>query len=270
MPPPPTKTTTTPPNQIAPRKVAFGQIAASVGHRVMIYGPGGIGKTTLCCQAPGKTAVADADDSLPRLKSRLAELDVALPLVAPTSDWATLREVLRSDSFAGISNFVIDTGTKAEEWCVAHTLKTVPHEKGHKVNFIEDYGFGKGYTNVYEVWLTLMSDLDRLARKGVNVFVVCHDCVATVPNPEGEDYIRYEPRLQSPNSGKASIRLRMREWADHVLFLGYDRVVKDGVAKGDTKTLYVSEKPFCMAKSRTTCDDIPINQGVDVWSAILK
>ena len=34
-----------------------------------------------------------------------------------------------------------------------------------------------------------------------NVILICHDCTATVPNPTGEDWLRYEPRLQSPGSG---------------------------------------------------------------------
>ena len=67
-----------------------------------------------------------------------------------------------------------------------------------------------------------------------------------------------EPRLQSPASGKASIRLRVREWADHVLFIGYDVTVKDGKGKGSgTRTIYPCELPFCMAKSRTLAEPMP-------------
>jgi hypothetical protein len=102
--------------------------------------------------------------------------------------------------------------------------------------------------------------------------LICHDCTSTVPNPAGEDWLRYEPRLQSPNSGKASIRLRVREWADHVLFVGYDVAAKDGKGKGSgTRTLYRAELPHCMAKSRTGADPIPLgHDGAAVWSEIIK
>jgi hypothetical protein len=82
-----------------------------------------------------------------------------------------------------------------------------------------------------------------------------------VPNPLGEDWIRYEPRLQSPSSGKSSIRLRTREWADHVLFFGYDIDVKDGKGRGSgTRTVYPCELPHCMAKSRTLADPMPLGK----------
>ena len=107
---------------------------------------------------------------------------------------------------------------------------------------------------MFDTFLPLLADLDRHARAGRNVVLVCHDCTSTVPNPAGEDWLRYEPRLQSPNSGKASIRLRVREWADHVLFVGYDvSVGKDGKGRGaGTRTLYSAEVPHCMAKSRAS------------------
>lgn len=130
----------------------------------------------------------------------------------------------------------------------------MPHEKGNKIQRIEDYGFGKGYQHVYETFLTLLGDLDQHTRAGRNVILICHDCTATVPNPAGEDYLRYEPRLQSPTSGKSSIRLRVREWSDHLLFIGYDLSVKNGKGDqrtGSSRTIYPVERPHCMAKSRT-------------------
>jgi len=120
--------------------------------------------------------------------------------------------------------------------------------------------------------LGLLGDLDNHVRAGRNIVLICHDCTATVPNPAGEDWLRYEPRLQSPASGKASIRLRVREWADHVLFLGYDiNVSPDGKGRGHgTRTLYRSENPAWMAKSRTGSDPIPVNADTNIWGEIIK
>ena len=105
-----------------------------------------------------------------------------------------------------------------------------------------------------------------------NVILIAHECVTTVPNPNGEDWMRYEPRLQCPNSGKAAVRLRLKEWADHVLFLGYDVAVdKDGKGKGSgTRTLYPCELPFCMAKSRTTQTPLVVEDGKTLWANIIK
>lgn len=254
------------PTGAARGKVKFGAINRAAGHRIVIYGPGGIGKTTLCSQLPGPVAVFDLDESLGKLG-----LEGMLP-VDGIESWQDMRTALQSDGWDDVKTIVIDTATKAEELAVAHTLATVKHEKGHVLSSIEGYGYGKGFQHVFEVFLPLLADLDRHCRAGRNVVLVCHDCTSNVPNPAGDDWLRYEPRLQSPSSGKASIRLRIREWADHVLFLGYDvDVDKDGKGRGcGTRTIYTAELPHCMAKSRTTIQPIPLDDGVDVWGTIIR
>ena len=63
------------PSWAPPRKrVAFGAIEQQ-GHRIGIYSPGGTGKTTLAA-ALGPVAFFDLDDSLPVLRSSLADYDI--------------------------------------------------------------------------------------------------------------------------------------------------------------------------------------------------
>lgn len=257
-----------PPTPQARSKVVFGKIASAAGHRIVLYGPGGIGKTTLATLAPGPVAFLDLDDSLPRLKGALGE---RVPQVVPADTWAEMRAALQADGWDGVKTIVIDSATKAEELAVAHTLATVLAD-GKKVNSVEGYGYGKGFGYVFDTFLPLLADLDRHARAGRNVILICHDCTTNVPNPAGEDWLRYEPRLQSPTSGKASIRLRVREWADHVLFLGYDVAVnQEGKGCGSgTRTLYPAELPHCMAKSRTTAQAMALSEGVEVWGSIIR
>lgn len=258
----------TPTTPIARGTIKFGEMHPNAGHRVLLYGPGGIGKTTLCAKAPGPVAFIDLDDSLSRLKPA-----GEWKSVSGISKWAELRGALQSDGWDTIKTIVIDTGTKAEELAVAHTLETVKHEKGQTVTSVEGYGFGKGLQHVFDTFLCLLPELDKHCREGRNVIIICHDCTSSVPNPSGEDWLRYEPRLQSPSSGKASIRLRVREWADHVLFLGYDVAVKDGKGQGSgSRTIYPAELPHCMAKSRTCRDQIQLIEGEEenVWSQILE
>jgi len=266
--------TPVPPARPPVKKVAFGEIEENAGHRIVVYGPGGIGKTTLSAQAPGNVAFFDLDDSLPRLRTGLGETAKQIRPVPGIESWSDLRETLQADGWESISTIVIDSLTKAEELAVTHTLENVPHEKGHRVRRLEDYGFGKGYQHVFDVFLPLLADLDRHCRAGRHVVLICHDCTSTVPNPAGEDWLRYEPRLQSPKSGRASIRLRVREWADHVLFLGYDVDVNEhGKGRGaGTRTLYPAELPHCMAKSRTCAEAMAIGSGEDgaaVWSEVI-
>lgn len=271
---PPKKVTATVSTQAAPlARVQFAQLTKSTaGHRVLLYGPGGIGKTTLGVKAPGKVAFIDTEDSLPILKTQLDAQEIELPSVVPVTNFKDTISNLKLGGWEPFKTIVIEV-TRMEEWCVAETLSTVPHEKGHKIAKIEDYGFGKGYQYVFDTFLTLLAQLDRHARAGRNVILIAHDCVNTVPNPEGDDWLRYEPRLQNPKTGKASIQLRVKEWADHVLFYGYDvAAAKDKKAKGSgTRTIYTAERPYCMAKSRThDGTPIPVDPTVDVWSEIIK
>lgn len=260
-PPPPSPSAT-----VNPRKLVLSAIPSGAGHRVLLYGPGGIGKTTLACKAPGPVVFYDLDESLTRLKDRLQEP----PMIVKCATWMDLRQSLQADGWNGVKTIVIDSATRAEELCIAHTLNTVPHEKGNKVFRLEDYGYGKGYQFVFEVYQTLLGDFEPHIRAGRNVFLLAHDCSAMVPNPTGEDWLRYEPRLQSPTSGKASIRLRTKEWSDHTLFMGYDVAVdKDGKGQGSgTRTLWTCELPHCMAKSRTTQSTFPVDDSFD-WAEIL-
>jgi len=272
---PPKKLPPLPPaSQQNKNKVQFAAISKlKKGQRAVLYGPGGIGKTTLACKSPGKVAFIDSDESLEVLKSQLGEQGIELPVLIPATDWASMLSALQSSGYDSIGTIVLDSITKCEEWSVAWTVANVKHEKGHKVDSIEGYGFGKGLQFNFDTFMKLLAALDRHVREGRNVILIAHECVSNVPNPKGADWIRYEPRLQSPSSGKASIRYRVKEWADHVLFLGYDvEVDKDGnKASGHgSKTLYTSELPFCMAKSRTTNQQFDITDDSNPWDDILK
>ena len=274
---PPTRTATLPPppSKTQPAtKIQFGKVAKNKsGHRVVIFGPGGIGKTTLACLAKGKTVAIDADESLEKLAPQLAQVGADIPEVIPgVTDFKSMRAALQSSGWDGVQNIVFDTVTRIEQWCSDYTIATVPHEKGKKITRIEDYGFGKGLQHIFDTYLLFLADLDRHVRAGRNVFLIAHECVSNVPNPNGEDWIRWEPRLQNPNSGKASIRLFTKEWSDHVLFFGYDVIAKDGKGQGyGSRTIYTAEKPFCMAKSRTasSLESIPITFGESPWEQIL-
>ena len=261
-----------PPTQSARAQVTFGKLEAKPhGHRIVIYGPGGIGKTTLCAQLPGPVAFYDLEHSLQALRLNLEEqglIDNIVP-VEGAETWSDIRATLHGNGWAGIKTIVMDSATKAEELATAHVLANIKVGKGETADSIEAYGYGKGYIHQFETFINLLGDLDRHSLEGRNVVLVCHDCTASVPNPHGEDWLRYEPRLQ--NSAKSSIRLRVREWADHVLFVGYDvSVNKDGKGVGGgTRTVYTSELPHCMAKSRSTGEQIPLD-GEEFWSRIIR
>jgi hypothetical protein len=239
---------------------------ASKFQRTVIYGPGGVGKSELCA-------------NLKQVGVRPLVLDIGngtnfldVERVPGIESWDDLRAALHDQElWTGFDAVVIDDLTKAEELAAAWTIANVPHEKGHPVTSVEGYGFGKGLTHVFETFLNLLGDLDAHVRAGRQVVCIAHECTSNVPNPSGEDWIRYEPRLQSPASGKSSIRHRIKEWCDHLLFVGYDTFVnKDGKAQGcGTRTIYPVEMPTHVAKSRCLSNPMPYSQGsADLWKQL--
>jgi hypothetical protein len=232
----------------------------------VIYGPGGIGKSSLAAslaEVGVRALVLDIGSSTGFLDvSRIGEDE-------GVRSWDDMRAVLHDRAiWQGYDAVVLDDMTKAEEWCSAWVTRNIKTEKGHDAKGIEGYGFGKGFTHLYESFLPLLGDLDAHIRDGRQVICLAHECTATVPNPNGDDWIRYEPRLQSPPSGKNSIRHRVKEWADHVIFIGYDVAVNDqgkGVGAG-TRTIYPTERPTHMAKSRKLSEPIVYEKGsADLW-----
>lgn len=186
--------------------------------------------------------------------------------------WDDLRGILHDEQY--LSSFdavVIDSLTKAEELAVRWTIENVPSENGSHVKSIEGFGWGKGYTHAYETFLQLLGDLDGVARRGKHVICTAHECTANVPNPTGSDWIRYEPRLQSPASGKSSVRHRVKEWCDHMMFIGFDVHVTEagkGIGAGG-RTIYPTEMPTHLAKSRCLSSPIPYQRGsADLWKQL--
>jgi hypothetical protein len=257
----------TPIARTAPKTLAITRGTNVQTHKIVVFGSGGVGKTelwTLLRNVGIEPLGIDLDDG-----SKFH--DVAR--VVPTT-WDEVRGILHNpDMLEPFGAVVVDSLTKAEELATAWTLENVKRDDGTVASSVESYGWGKGYVHVYESMLRLLGDLDAVARMGKHVVCVCHDCTANVPNPGGNDWIRYEPRLQSPPSGKASVRLRVKEWSDHMFFIGFDQFVSDeGKAKGTgTRTIYTNERPTHMAKSRTLSEIIKYNQGsVELWQKLFS
>lgn len=249
-----------------PRKLAVERGFCQRGHKIGIYGAGGIGKSSLA----SLMREAGVEPLFLDVEMGTDFLDVAR--VNPES-WMELRKTLQDQELVGqFGAVVVDSMTKAEELAGAYTLATVKHEKGHYVDRIEDYGYGKGYQHVFETFLHLFSDLDAIARRGINVVAICHDCTAEVPNPTGQDFLQYQPRLQSPPKiGK--IRERFREWCDHLFFIGWDQyVANDGKVQGvGTRTIYPTQQPTHWAKSRVIADSFEYIEGDPaLWTTLFS
>ena len=261
------------PAQAVPKKFGFDVLEQAKAQSVGIFGPGGIGKTSLACSAPGPVAVFDFDGSLPVLKKSLGTLDVRP--VSGVSTWQDMRDALHDKSlWNGIGSIVIDSLTRAEQLCIEHVLKTIKTERGFTANSLEAYGWNKGYQFIFEEMLRLLGDLEEHKRNGRNFVLIMHDCTAGVPNPEGADFLRWEPRLQMRKD--CNVRYAVKEHLDHLLCVRYDILVRDvngkGKAEGSgTRTIYPVETPVHMAKSRSLRESFEYAEGSnDLWTKLFS
>jgi hypothetical protein len=264
-PPPP------PPPAGAPKAAAkkpTGSLKVSTGksvnaHKVVVYGSGGVGKTELVnnLQKLGlKVLFLDIDDETLFLEADRINISSFDDLMDALSDKGLLApyDVVAVDSF-----------TKVEALCEENVLETVKTSDGNAVRSIEGYGYGKGYKHLYDKFMEVLAALDAIARDGKHVIGTAHDCTTNVPNPNGEDWLQYQPRLQSPkNVGK--IRERVKEWCYHLLYIELVADVVDGKAYGGgRRIIHTNQKPTHWAKSRNTAETVDYEHGSpDIWKIL--
>lgn len=266
-PPPPPASKNGTPSPIASNPVTITRGVRNAAQKIGIYGPGGVGKTSLVANMERigkKPLFIDLDEGS-------NHLDVARINVAT---WEELRGAVQNESlWTDYDTVVIDTATKAEELAGVFVVANVTDKKGRHVKRLAEYGYGDDKAHIYDAFLCLFADLDARYRQGKNIVLIMHECTANVPNPAGEDFIRWEPRLQSPKSGQNSLRHKVKEWVDHLLFIGYDvHASEDGKATGHgTRTIYPQELPTHWAKSRTLAKNIFYERdSVEVWNQVFS
>jgi hypothetical protein len=207
----------------------------------VLYGPEGIGKSTLASQFPSPIFID--------LEHGTDTMDIARTDTPKTfNDVLTLMTmILEEDEFKTV---VIDTADKLEQLITAHVLEA------HHLNSIEDAGYGKGYTYIAEEFVRFLRKCGELIDAGKNVVIVAHAMMRKFEQPdEMGAYDRWELKL----SKKAAPLVK--EWADMVLFLNYkttvvtDEKTKSKKARGGKRVMYATHHPAWDAKNRFGLDD---------------
>lgn len=258
-------------------KIQTGAVV-SEGQRIGIYGSGGIGKTELAANLI-KVGVRPLFVDLDKGTFGLNVARVSCAEDGEALSFESIRSLLQSDDWLNdYDAVVIDTFTALEEVIARHVLDNVPCDnKGKKASSLEDFSFGKGLIHVFEHALLILQDLDQLARKGKHIVLICHQVAERVPSADSEDYLEYQPRLQSPNK-TAKTRERVFEWCNHFFRLDHDRAVFDGkAANGDARSIFCSRTTTAWAKHRTLSNGQQIPERLDyekgsfeIWSIIFE
>jgi GTPase SAR1 family protein len=209
--------------------------------KVVIYGPEGIGKSTLAAKFPDPLFI-DTEGST-------KEMDVAR-LDKPTSWEFLLSELEFVRTQRPCKTLVIDTIDWAEQLCI----KCVCDRAGKKG--IEDFGWGNGWTYEKEEFERFLTALEAIVNAGINVVLTAHAALRKFEQPdEMGSYDRWEMKLGKKTTNY--IAPLVKEWADLVLFANYkvisvaaDKDGKKHKAQGGKRIMYTSHHPCWDAKNR--------------------
>mgnify|MGYP000848830738 FL=1 len=256
-----------PPQAAKPREepkrftVTTGTVKSA--QRIGIYGESGAGKTSLTSESGRPTLFID-------LQGGTRNLDVAR--IEGVSNWDDLRFLLRDKGLLKPYDIIaIDTGTEAQDLAEQWTIKHVPNSSGKYVQSLKHFGYGEGYSLMYDTFCLLLQDMDGIIETGKHVVMILHATPERVPNPAGDDYLQVQPRLLRAKN--ADLRARVREWLDHLFYL---EVAKDLAEGGKVRAAYrlvhPTELPHAWAKSRTlsTPMQYDLGSGSNIWQQILR
>ena len=174
--------------------------------KVVVYGPEGIGKSTFASMFPDPLFI-DTEGSTARMDVARTETPTSLAMLMQF-----LTEI--RDNPPGCKTLVIDTIDWAERLCI-----TAVCAKNSKTG-IEDFGYGKGYSYVYEEMGRILNLLNDIWERGIHIILTAHAAIRKFEQPdEMGAYDRWELKLI--NSTKCNSCAMVKEWADMVLFANY-------------------------------------------------
>jgi hypothetical protein len=221
--------------------------------RLMIYGVGGIGKSTFASCAPNAIFVPTEDG--------LAE--VACDKFPLATTFGQVMEALGELYTEGhpYRTVVVDSLDWLERLIWAEVCRK------RDVESVEDIPYGKGYVFALNEWRQFLEGLTALRNdRGMMIVLIAHARIERFDDPEAESYDRYVPRLHRLASQI------VQEWADEIMFAcfrvltrqtgeGFDRKRTRGIGTGE-RVLRTVERPSHLAKNRLSLpEELPLDWG---------
>lgn len=218
------------------RKTSAGKPA-----RMIVYGSHGVGKSSFAAQAD-RPVFIQTEEGLDAL------IVTRFPLATSYGEVMEALECLCIEDH-DYGTVVIDSA----DWLEKLIFKQVA--ENHKVNSIDEIGFGKGFGFAVDLWHYILGKLDELRNaKNMGVILLAHSQVKRFDDPLTDSYDRY---MLDMHKGGASL---LSEWCDLLMFCNYRvSTVKSDVGFNQKKTravgvgerfLHTQERPGWVAKSR--------------------
>lgn len=222
----------------------------AIAPKIVIGGPGKIGKTTFAASAPNAVGILTEDGA--------HNVDAqAFPLCKSLDDVYSAIAVLYKEEH-DFQYVFLDSLDWLEPMLFEHVCK-----KNNWTN-IEQPGYGKGYIAAADEWRELLDGFDALRNeRNMGVILIAHDRVKKYNSPMHEPWDKYELKLHDRASDLVT------EWADVLGFANYNILtsqVDKGFGQKDTKAkttgeriLYVEPHPAHFAGNRFKLKNMPLD-----------
>lgn len=210
--------------------------------KTVIYGPEGIGKTSLAAKHPDPVIIDTEGGTSHMDVRRIDEPQTWEELIAIVKEVAATPGICKT--------LVIDTADWAEQLATTYICNK------YKQNSIENFGYGKGYTYLVEEFARFLAACDLCIAAGINVVITAHAKMRKFEQPdEMGAYDRWEMKLS-----KQSAPL-LKEWCDHLLFCNYQTFVVTSEndtkkAQGGKRVIYTAHHPAWDAKTREALPEV--------------
>ncbi len=218
--------------------------------KVVIAGPGKIGKTTFAASAPNAVGIltedgADAVDAS------------AFPLASSLQEvYQAIGTLLKEEH--DFNTVFMDSLDWLEPLVQAHVCEQ------NKWASIEAPGYGKGYLAAADEWRTLLNGLEELRqRRNMAVILIAHDKIKRFESPLHDGYDQYVLKLHDRAAAL------VQEWADVIGWANYRVVTTQtdaGYGNKETKArttgdriLHVEPHPAHMGGNRFGLKNMPLS-----------
>lgn len=218
--------------------------------KIVICGPGKIGKTTFAAMAPAAVGILTEDGA--------DNVDAsAFPLCKSLSEVYEAIGVLLNEEHEFKTLFI-----DSLDWLEPLLQEHVCQQHGWKS--IETPGYGKGYIEASTEWRNLLNGLEALRQKrGMGIILIAHDKIKRIEDPLTEGYDSHVLKLHDRAAAL------VQEWADVIGYAGY-RVFTTktdaGFGQKETKAtttgeriLHVEAHPAHCGGNRFGLPNMPLN-----------